>query len=179
MSDSLRHYRPLRFYKPRDWTPFSCISCIGKMVLYHQRNWEVFLRLNSQITSYTKLWNSECFVFKIKKQTHMLPLSSSVQNYQFSSVQSLSHVQLFVTQCHSMPGIPVQQNSQRLPRFLSIKSAMHPAISFSVAPFSFCPQSLPASGSFRMSQLFTRGGQSIGVSSSASVLPWTPRNDLP
>ena len=47
----------------------------------------------------------------------------------------------------------------------------HPAISSSVAPFSSCPQSLPASGSFPMSQLFTWGGQSIGVSASASVLP--------
>ena len=45
----------------------------------------------------------------------------------------------------------------------------HPAISSSVIPFSFCPQSLPASGSFPMSQLFAWGGQSIGVS--ASVLP--------
>ena len=53
----------------------------------------------------------------------------------------------------------------------------HPAISSSVVPFSSCPQSLPASGSFPMSQLFTWGGQSIGVS--ASVLPmnthdWSP-----
>ena len=40
----------------------------------------------------------------------------------------------------------------------------HPAISSSVIPFSFCPQSLPASGSFPMNQLFTSGGQSIGVS---------------
>ena len=47
----------------------------------------------------------------------------------------------------------------------------HPAISFSVIPFSSCPQSLPASGSFPMSQLFTWGGQSIGVSASASLLP--------
>ena len=47
----------------------------------------------------------------------------------------------------------------------------HPAISYSVIPFSSCPQSLPASGSFPMSQLFTSGGQSIGVSASASVLP--------
>ena len=47
----------------------------------------------------------------------------------------------------------------------------HPAISSSVIPFSFCPQSLQASGSFPMSQLFTWGGQSIGVSASASVLP--------
>ena len=55
----------------------------------------------------------------------------------------------------------------------------HPAISSSVIPFSSCPQSLPASGSFPMSQLFTWGGQNIGVSASASVLPmntqdWSP-----
>ena len=47
----------------------------------------------------------------------------------------------------------------------------HPAISSSVVPFSSCPQSLPASRSFPVSQLFTWGGQSIGVSASASVLP--------
>ena len=46
----------------------------------------------------------------------------------------------------------------------------HPAISFSVVPFSSCPQSFPASGSFQMSQLFALGGQSIGAST-ASVLP--------
>ena len=55
----------------------------------------------------------------------------------------------------------------------------HPAISSSIIPFSFCPQSLPASGSLTMSQLFAWGGQSIGVSASASVLPmnaqdWSP-----
>ena len=47
----------------------------------------------------------------------------------------------------------------------------HPTISSSVIPFSSCPQSLPASGSFQMSQLFAWGSQSIGVSASASVLP--------
>ena len=47
----------------------------------------------------------------------------------------------------------------------------HPTISSSVVPFSFHLQSFPASGSFLMSQLFTSGGQSIGVSASASVLP--------
>ena len=55
----------------------------------------------------------------------------------------------------------------------------HPAISSSGVPFSSFPQSLPASESFPMSQLFTWGGQSIGVSASASVLPmntqdWSP-----
>ena len=47
----------------------------------------------------------------------------------------------------------------------------HPAISSSVIPFSSCTQSLPASGSFPMTQLFPWGGQSIGVSASASFLP--------
>ena len=47
----------------------------------------------------------------------------------------------------------------------------HPAISSSVIPFSSCPQSLPASESFPMSQLFSWGGQNIGVSVSASLLP--------
>ena len=55
----------------------------------------------------------------------------------------------------------------------------HPAISSSVIPFSSCPQSFPASGSFPMSQLFAWSGQSIGVSASTSVLPmniqdWSP-----
>ena len=55
----------------------------------------------------------------------------------------------------------------------------HPAISSLVVPFSSCPQYLPASGSFPMSQLFAWGGQSIGVSALASVLPvntqdWSP-----
>ena len=54
----------------------------------------------------------------------------------------------------------------------------HPAISSSVVPFSSCLQSLPASGSFPMSQLFAWGGQSIVVSASASVLPMNPRTDL-
>ena len=47
----------------------------------------------------------------------------------------------------------------------------HPTISSSVLPFSSCPQSFPATGSFQMSQLFASGGQSVGVSASTSVLP--------
>ena len=55
----------------------------------------------------------------------------------------------------------------------------HPTILSSVVPFSSCPQSFPASGSFPMSQLFASGGQSVGVSASTSVLPmntqdWSP-----
>ena len=55
----------------------------------------------------------------------------------------------------------------------------HPAISSSVVPFSSCPQSLPASGSFPMSQLFAWGRQSTGLSASASVLPMNTQNWSP
>ena len=55
----------------------------------------------------------------------------------------------------------------------------HPAISSSVIPLSSCPQSLPASESFPMSQLFAWGGQSTGVSASASVHPKNIRNWSP
>ena len=63
------------------------------------------------------------------------------------------------------PSLGVSSNSFPLSQWC------HPTISSSVIPFSSCPQSLPASGSFPMSQFFTAGGQSIGVSASASALP--------
>ena len=59
-----------------------------------------------------------------------------------------------------------------------LSQGCHPAISFSVVPFSSCPQSLPTSESFPMSQLFSWGGQSTGVSALASFLPKNPRTDL-
>ena len=88
-----------------------------------------------------------------------------------SSVQPLSHVWLFATPwtatCQAFLYIT---NSWSLLKHMSIKSC-HPTISCSVAPLSSCLQSFPASGSFPMTQFFTSGDQSIGVSASASVLP--------
>ena len=55
----------------------------------------------------------------------------------------------------------------------------HPTISSSVVPFSPCPQSFPASGSFPISKLFTSGGQRIGVSASTSVLPMNIQDWFP
>ena len=55
----------------------------------------------------------------------------------------------------------------------------HPTISSSIVPFSYCPQSFPASGSFQMSQFFTSGGQSIGVSASTSVFPMNIQDWFP
>ena len=98
--------------------------------------------------------------------------SSWTSAISFSSVQSLCRVQLFATPwteaCKASFSIT---NSQSLLKLLYIKLVMPSNISSSVVPFSCCLQSFPASGSFQMSQLFASGGQSIGVSASASVFP--------
>ena len=61
----------------------------------------------------------------------------------------------------------------------SLSQWYHPTISSSVISFSSCLQSFPASGSFPLSQFFTSGGQSIGVSASASVLPMNIQDWFP
>ena len=70
----------------------------------------------------------------------------------------------------SMPGFPFFTISLSLPKLISTESMMPSNILSSVIPFS-CPQSFPALGFFPMSQFFASGGQSIGASASASVLP--------
>ena len=107
----------------------------------------------------------------------MMPFRLSVH---FSSVQSLSHVWLFVT-----PWITARQaslsitNSQSSLKLMSIESVMPSNYLILCHPLFLLPPNLPASGSFAMSQFFTWRGQSIGVSASASVLPkntqdWSP-----
>ena len=99
---------------------------------------------------------------------------------QIRSDQLLSRVWLFATPwiaarqaCLSITPPGVHSDSRPLSQWC------HPAISSSVVPFSSCPQSLPASESFPMSECFAWGGQSTGVSASASFLPkksqgWCP-----
>ena len=79
----------------------------------------------------------------------------------------------------STPGLPVHHQLPEFTHSCPSSRWCHPAISSSVIPFSSCPQSLPASGSFPMSQHFSWGGQSIGVSASALFPPknnqdWSP-----
>ena len=79
---------------------------------------------------------------------------------------------------HARPPCPsptpgVYPNSWPLSRW------RHPTISSSVVSFSSCFQSFPASGSFQMNQFFASGGQSIGVSASASILPMNIQNWSP
>ena len=100
-------------------------------------------------------------------------MDNSFTAVQFSSVQSLSHgsdsLRPHELQ-HNRPPCPLPTPGVHSNSNPSIQWC-HPAISSSVIPFSSCPQSLLASGFFPMSQLFTWGGQSIGVSASTSVLP--------
>ena len=71
---------------------------------------------------------------------------------------------------HARPPCP-SPTPRVYPNLCPLSRWCHPTISSSVVPFSSCPQSFPASGSFQMGQLFTSGGQSIGVLASTSVLP--------
>ena len=110
----------------------------------------------------------------ITQTTH---LNSSVQ---FSSFLLLSRVRLFATTWIAACQAFLSLTTYRIHSNSCASSQWcHPVISSSALPFSSCPQSFLASGTFPMSQRLTWGGQSIGVSASASVLPmntqkWSP-----
>ena len=108
-------------------------------------------------------------------------LSSFLQDFPPSSVQFSSVIQSCPTLCepmnHSTSGLPVHH--QLLEFTQTHVHQVSDAISSSVIPISSCLQSFPASGSFHMRQLFTSGGQSIGVSASASVLPMNIQDWFP
>ena len=97
--------------------------------------------------------------------------SSSAEEYsvQFSHSVVFDSLQPHESQ-HAKPPCP-SSTAGVYPNSCPSSRWWHPAMSCSVVPFSSCPQSLPASGYFPMSQLFTWGGQNIGVSALASVLP--------
>ena len=98
----------------------------------------------------------------------------------FSSVQfSRSVVSVCDPIDYSTPGLPVHHQLLELTNSCPSSRWRHPTISSFVVPFSSCPQSFPALGSFPMSQFFASGGQSIRASASVSVLPmntqdWSP-----
>ena len=95
------------------------------------------------------------------------------------SVQLLSHVQLFATPWTAACQVSLSITSPRAcSNSCPLSQWCHPTIS-SVVPFCSWLQSFPASGSFRMSQFFTSGGQSIGASALASVLPMNVQDWFP
>ena len=130
--------------------------------------------LNLTSTSTVLIWKN--FLYE-RESENLLLLSPTLHSVQFSrSVVSDSlwphDLQNTRPPCPS-PTPGVYSNSCPSSRWC------HPAISSSVVPFSSCPQSLPASGSFPVSQLFSWGGQSTGVSASASVLPVNTQDWFP
>ena len=98
------------------------------------------------------------------------------QSVQFSS--ALSHVWLFVMDC-SRPGLHVHQNSWSLLKLMPKESVMPSKHLILFNPLLLLPSIFPASVSFQMSQFFTSGGQIIGVSASAPVLPMNIQDRFP
>ena len=124
---------------------------------------------------------------KVKEKSEKVGLKPNFQkvrpwhwSHQFSSVKSLSRVWLFMTSSFAAARPPIPSPTLGgHPNSCPSSQWCHPAISSFVIPFSSCSQSLPASESFAMRQLFVWGGQSIGVSALTSVLPintqdWSP-----
>ena len=126
--------------------PVTGSSCRWCYVTYTHQEIVTCPALSRQSGLWNKelLWQRECKeLFSFSSVTQSCPILCDPMN-------------------RSMPGLPVHH---QLPEWC------HPTISSSVVPFSSCPLSFSASGSLQMSQLFTSGGQSIGISASASVLP--------
>ena len=130
------------------------------------QRWKMFITFLDSLCIVHQLWH-----FNQSRSLHRLS---------FSSVQSLSRVWLFAT-----PKTAAHQaslsitNSRSLHKLMTIKSVIPSSHLILCHPLLLLPLSLPASGSFPMSQLFTWGGQSIGISALASVLPvntqdWSP-----
>ena len=112
------------------------------------------------------------------------------ESSKYFTVSLISHASKFssvtqscLTLCDPMdcstPDLPVHHQLIEFTHSCPSSQWCHPRISFSVIPFSSCFQSFQASGSFPMSQFFTSGGQSIGASTSASVLPMNIQHWFP
>ena len=121
-------------------------------------------------------------VLLINRSAEFKYLSLSQSQGEFSSVQFSRSVMSDSLQPHepqhTRPPCPSPTPGVH-PNPCPLSQWCHPTISFSVVPFSSCPQAFPASESFQMSQLFASGGQSIGVAASKSVLSmntqdWSP-----
>ena len=123
-----------------------------------------------KVEQFLKKWNMH---LSCDSATLILCISVSV----FSSVTQLCPTLCDPMNHNTRPPCP-SPTPRVYPNSCPLSQWCHPTISSSVVPFS-CPQSFPASGSFKMSQFFISGGQSIGVSASTSVLPmntqdWSP-----
>ena len=139
-----------------------------------ERTWEVEQLENKGTFMYTNGLDSEHFASMYNTKDRASLSHSTVQ---FSRSVISDSLQPHALQ-HTRPPCP-SPTSGVYSNPCPLSQWCHPTISSSVVPFSSCLRSFPASGPFPMSQLFTWGGQSIGVSALASVLPmntpdWSP-----
>ena len=143
------------------------------------KNWTLENVLIVNRASKQNIWNGDriehsgCTAVSVLQLLAWATYSALLNAFQFSSVQFSRSVVSDSLQPHELqhdsPPCP-SQTPGIYPNSCPLSRWCHPAISSSVVPFPSCPQSLPASESFPVSQLFTWGGQSTGVSASASVL---------
>ena len=138
--------------------------------------------LKFKLSACQPLWKGIVFFYKVNQLFATLKITQNFWNFHISLVEFSCSVVSESLRPHELqhakPPYPspipgVHSNSRPSSRWCQ------PAISSSVIPFSSCPQSLPASESFPVSQLFAWGGQSTGVSALASFLPkntqdWSP-----
>ena len=149
----------------KNWKAKEFSNCSVRGVPWGLYEWR---RILNQTMGRKSVWTvsvKACLSWEFK-ETHR---SHKYPSVQFSHSVMSDSLRPHESQ-HARPPCPsptprVHSDSRPLSRWC------HPAISSSVVPFSSCPQSLPSSESFPMSQLFAWGGQSTGVSASASVLP--------
>ena len=162
---------------PTNWVcgaQASRLLCVGWCVPYVHRQPNSFFDLQAKAYDSPTTRAQICVTLKMSKwnpSSLFAPLFPTSANYvvptmpSVQSVQSLSRVRLFAT-----PAPRVYSNH--------VHWVSH-AVQCSVVPFSSCLQSFPASGTVPVSQFFTSGGQSIGVSASTSVLPMNIQNWFP
>ena len=132
----------------------------------------------AQRKKFSKNWN-QCII-SVEKHLHKSLKITSSQVHQFNSVQSLNHIWLFVIPWTAALQAPMSiTNSQSLLKLMCIESVMPSNHLILCHPLSSHLQSFPASGSFPVSHFFASGGQSIGVSASASVLPMNIQDWFP
>ena len=153
-----------------------------KLAMFYYK-WNKFVEYNTfYIQHYTLIEYNILYFQEIASFLLSAVARSGIHHESFSSVQ-FSHSVVTNSlwpheQQHTRPPCPSPTPGIH-PNPCPLSQWCHPTILSSVVPFSSCPQSFPASGSFQISQLFASGGQIIGVSASTSVLPmntqdWSP-----
>ena len=149
-----------------------CIYCIEIKDLYYRVS---TYECERTVVTFVCSWSSDVILWKPKTflmsqlsiKLHLLSIKTVFTIYSCCSVAQSNPTLCNPMDC-STPGFTVLHC---LLEFARISQWCHPTISSSVIPFSSCLQSFPTSESFLTSQLFTSGGQSLGASASASVLP--------